>query len=169
MTPSVEIYLHTEKPWLGEALRAAMEQNINALAEELLKQPRGPEHVLGELRSIEISIVDDATIARIHGEFLGDPTPTDVITFPHGDGMGEILVSADTAESYADFHRLSREEELFRYMAHGLVHLHGYLDAAPEERARLFAVQEPLVERFVPRHAASCPRGHEDSCSGSDA
>lgn len=169
MTPSVELYLHVPKPWLGESALSCMEQRLNALTEELLAQPRGPEHVLSELQTIEISIVDDATIARVHGEFLGDPTPTDVITFPHGDGMGEILVSADTAENYAAEHGLRREEELFRYMAHGLVHLHGYLDATPEQRAELFSVQEPLVARFLPPHPVRCPRGQEDPSCKSDA
>lgn len=168
MTPQVAIFLHVERPWIGASLPAAMELNLNALTKELLILPRGPQHVLGELETVEISIVDDATIARIHGEFLGDPTPTDVITFPHGDGMGEILVSADTAETYAARHGLDRRDELFRYMAHGLVHLHGYLDATPEQRAELFAVQEPLVELFKPRFTSSSPRGHNESSAKSD-
>src|SRR5689334_19764508 len=50
----------------------------------------------------ELSVVflTDRAIARIHGEFMDDPTPTDVITFP-GDPTagvaGEICVSADAA------------------------------------------------------------------------
>ena len=113
---------------------------------ELLAQPEGPDHVLSQLDSVEISIVDDETIAQVHGEFLDDPTATDAITFPYG----EVLVSCDTAATYAAAHGLSREEELFRYMVHGLTHLHGYLDYNPEDRAALFAVQEPLVERYFP-------------------
>lgn len=150
MTPRAAIFLHIERRWFGESRAAAWETALNALIEELLRQPKGPDHVLSELAIIEISVVDDETIARVHGEFLGDPTPTDVITFPHGDGVGEILVSADTAETYATAHGLAREEELFRYMVHGLVHLHGYLDSTPEERAQLFTLQEPLAERFLP-------------------
>lgn len=150
MTPRAAIFLHIKRPWFGESQAAEWEKALNALIEELLRQSKGPEHVLGELADIEISVVDDETIARVHGEFLGDPTPTDVITFPHGDGVGEILVSADTAEAYAAAHGLAREEELFRYMVHGLVHLHGYLDGTPEEREHLFAVQEPLAARFLP-------------------
>ncbi len=45
-------------------------------------------------------------------------------------------------------HGLPKQEELFRYMVHGLTHLHGYLDYEPEDRAALFAVQEPLVAEF---------------------
>ena len=86
-------------------------------------------------------------IARVHGDYLNDPTPTDAITFPYG----EILVSSDTAERYAAAHGLDRREELFRYLVHGLTHLQGYLDADPAERDALFAVQEPLVARYCPK------------------
>ena len=96
---------------------------------------------------VEISIVDDTSIAQVNGEFLNDPTPTDAITFPYG----EILVSCDTAARYAAEHGIAPEEELFRYLVHGLVHLHGYLDYEPADREALFAVQEPLVARYFPR------------------
>ena len=56
-----------------------------------------PASELHALEEIEINLVDDATITRVHGEFLNDPTPTDVITFPHG----EIFISLDTAQRQA--------------------------------------------------------------------
>ena len=107
---------------------------------------RGSSVDLSGLDSVEISIVDDPTIAAVHGEFLDDPTATDAITFPYG----EVLVSCDTAAAYAAAHGLPREEELFRYMVHGLTHLHGYLDYEPADRDALFAVQEPLVKHYFP-------------------
>ncbi len=147
MTPSIEIFLNAPNKWVNETLCTRLTEAMPALLKELLALPPGPEHVLSTLESVEIAIVDDATIARVHGQYLNDPTATDVITFPYG----EILVSCDTAEKYAAAHALSREEELFRYMVHGLVHLHGYLDAQPKEREALFAVQEPLVARHMPK------------------
>lgn len=146
MTPQIDIYLNAERPWVTEGLLETYNNALQRLLPELLQSPPGPDHVLTTLDMVEISVVDDETIARIHGEFLNDPTPTDAITFPYG----EIIVSCDTAERYAQEHALSREEELFRYMVHGLTHLHGYLDYEPEDRAALFAVQEPLVARFFP-------------------
>lgn len=123
-----------------------MAESLQALLPELLAAAPGPQHVLSALEVVEISLVDDAAIARVHAEFLDDPSCTDVITFPYG----EILVSCDTAARYAAEHGLDPREELFRYMVHGLVHLHGYLDATPEQRAALFAVQEPLVNHYFP-------------------
>ncbi|MCH5284491.1 MAG: rRNA maturation RNase YbeY [Akkermansiaceae bacterium] len=148
MLPMIDIFMHADAAWLSPALADSWAAALRALLPELLQQPPGPAHVLSGLDQVEISIVDDPTIARVHADFLNDPTATDVITFPYG----EILVSCDTAATYAARHGLNREEELFRYMVHGLVHLHGYLDATPEQRAALFAVQEPLVSRFFPQN-----------------
>ncbi|MBQ1960631.1 MAG: rRNA maturation RNase YbeY [Akkermansia sp.] len=146
MTPEIDIYRNAERDWVTEDMLEAYGSALQQLLPTLLQAAPGPDHVLSTLDMVEISVVDDETIAQIHGEFLNDPTPTDAITFPYG----EIIVSCDTAERYAQEHGLSREEELFRYMVHGLTHLHGYLDYEPADREALFAVQEPLVARFFP-------------------
>ncbi len=146
MTPTVDIYLHAEGSWVDETYVSRCREALAALLPELLAAPPGPDHVLSEVEQVEISIVDDPTIARVHADYLDDPTPTDAITFPYG----EILVSCDTAARYAEEHGLPREEELFRYMVHGLTHLQGYLDYESADRDALFAVQEPLVNRYCP-------------------
>lgn len=147
MTPQIELYLNTEREWVTEELLEHFAHALQALLPELLATPQGPDHVLSTLPVVEIAVVDDETIARVHDEFLNDPSETDAITFPYG----EILVSCDTAARYAAEHNLSPQEELFRYMVHGLTHLHGYLDYEPADREALFAVQEPLVERYFPQ------------------
>lgn len=147
MIPQIEIYLNTERDWVTEKQLQDFAAALQILLPELLATPKGPDHVLSTLPVVEIAVVDDDAIAQVHAEFLDDPTATDAITFPYG----EILVSCDTAARYAEAHGISPQEELFRYMVHGLTHLHGYLDYTPEDRASLFAVQEPLVEHFFPR------------------
>lgn len=147
MTPEIELYLNAERDWVSEELLSRFASALRALLPELLEAPPGPDHVLSELPVVEIAVVDDEAIAQVHAEFLDDPSETDAITFPYG----EILVSCDTAARYAAEHGLQPEEELFRYMVHGLTHLHGYLDYEPDDRRALFAVQEPLVERYFPR------------------
>lgn len=146
MEPQIEIYINAERDWVTEELIESYRAALQALLPELLAAPKGPDHVLSGLDAVEISVVDDPTIAQVHAEFLDDPTATDAITFPYG----EILVSCDTAATYAAAHGIAREEELFRYMVHGLTHLHGYLDYEPADREALFAVQEPLVARYCP-------------------
>ncbi len=97
--------------------------------------------VLADLEEVEVSVVDDATIARVHGEFMNDPTPTDVITFHHG----EVLVSADTAAREAAARQLPLERELLLYIIHGLLHLHGHTDANDAPRALMHETQERVL------------------------
>ncbi len=144
--PKLELYLHAEGSWVTQDDITRCERALNALLPELLAAPEGPDHVLSQLDLVEISIVDDSTIARVHADYLDDPSATDAITFPYG----EILVSCDTAARYAAEHGIGKQEELFRYMVHGLTHLQGYLDYEPADREALFAVQEPLVARYSP-------------------
>lgn len=87
----------------------------------------------------ELSLVflTDVALARLHADFLDDPTPTDVITFEgdvaHG-AAGEICVSVDTAAAYAREHRRDFAEELTLYLVHGWLHLAGHDDLVPAKK-----------------------------------
>ena len=145
MLPRIGIFLHGTPTWPTVQWISSCEQVLQQLLPNLLAAPRGPQHVLSTLRQIEVSLVDDSAIARVHAEFLNDPTATDVITFPYG----EIIVSYETTARYASQHHIPESEELLRYIVHGLTHLHGYTDATPTEREALFAVQEQLMSRCL--------------------
>ena len=66
----------------------------------------------------------DELLARLHGEFMGDPTPTDVLTFDLRDEgrfekhvvEGEVVVSVDTAMREAMRRGLSLRDEVLRYV-----------------------------------------------------
>ena len=99
---------------------------------------------LPQLDVLEISIVDDEQIADVHGRFLDDPTPTDVITFPHG----EILVSADTAQRQAREFATEPMAELALYGIHGMLHLAGFDDKKEADAKKMAARQQELLEQF---------------------
>jgi probable rRNA maturation factor len=94
----------------------------------------------------ELSIVflSDAAMAKLHADFLSDPTPTDVITF-EGDPTlgvaGEVCVSVDTAASYARLHRGKFSRELLLYVVHGWLHLAGYDDLEPAKKRPMRAAE----------------------------
>jgi ssRNA-specific RNase YbeY (16S rRNA maturation enzyme) len=71
---------------------------------------------------VTVSLVDDVMIAEVHGQYMDDPTPTDVITFPYGES-GEILISVETAEAQRGEYEASWEEEVALYLVHGILHL----------------------------------------------
>ncbi|WP_075087524.1 hypothetical protein [Verrucomicrobium spinosum] len=48
-----------------------------------LAAARESESPLSQLNEVDFVLVSDRTIAKVHGDFLDDPTPTDVITFHH--------------------------------------------------------------------------------------
>jgi probable rRNA maturation factor len=109
----------------------------------------------------ELSIVflPDPALAKIHGDFMDDPTATDVITFA-GDkatGLaGEICVSADMAARYVGEGpapagpRLAGTRalqdafstELTLYIVHGWLHLAGYDDRQPARKRRMRAAEK---------------------------
>ncbi len=120
-------------PWLRRIVKKALPHCLAAA-----KSPDAPLH---ELEEIEFTIVSDDAIAAVHAEFLDDPTPTDVITFHHG----EILVSADTAVRQGADHGQPLNTELALYMIHGLMHLGGWDDHEPEEAAQMTARQEAIL------------------------
>lgn len=97
---------------------------------------------------LSLAIVTDEEIARIHQEFLQDPSPTDVITFPgdpEEDYAGEILVSADTAKTYASKHNLDFSRELTLYLVHGYLHLCGWDDRKSEDRTKMKEAEQKAL------------------------
>lgn len=124
---------------------------LTALAEAAWKLvvsgPPGPEEpVLGTLPEIEVSFISDDAIAKVHAEFLEDPTPTDVITFAHG----EILISTETAIRQAADHCQPPDRETALYLIHGLLHLHGHEDASEAGFLAMKQRQEEILDAVWP-------------------
>jgi probable rRNA maturation factor len=95
------------------------------------------------LDGIEFVLVDRATMARVHADFLGDPTETDVITFPYG----EIVICPAVAKEQSPAHGLDVEDEVLLYGLHGLLHLAGYDDLKPAAAKEMAAAQEKLLRQ----------------------
>lgn len=140
--PSLTLYDHQTVHAIDVS---ALEELARRALPLVQQEPGASPSVLGELEEIEVSLVDDSTIAQVHGDFLNDPTPTDVITFHHG----EVLVSTETAAREAAVRGLPLGRELLLYIIHGLLHLHGHTDADPEPRAIMHATQERLLAQLL--------------------
>jgi len=100
-----------------------------------------PRPLPEELTEISVVLVDRATMARVHGDFLGDPAETDVITFPYG----EIVVCPAVARDQAPRFGRSVEDEVLLYGLHGLLHLAGFDDVTPARAKRMVKEQEELL------------------------
>ncbi len=98
---------------------------------------------------LSIAFVDDERIAEIHERFMGDPSATDVITFPANQEMdcaGEIILSVDHAQARASELNVPFGRELSLYLAHGWLHLAGYDDKKPEDRKRMRKAEIDAME-----------------------
>lgn len=119
--------------------RAAVCRVIHTLDRAAARFNGGPPP--GEL---SIAFLTDPALARLHADFLDDPTTTDVITFegePAFGTAGEICVSADTAATFAREHGLDFSRELTLYVIHGWLHLAGYDDLEPAKKRRMRAAE----------------------------
>ena len=95
--------------------------------------------------AIQFVLVDRATMARVHGDFLGDSSETDVITFPYG----EILVCPAVARDRAAEYGHDAEQEVLLYALHGLLHLAGYDDTTPALAKEMARAQARLLKRVL--------------------
>jgi len=111
----------------------------------LVREAERRESVLDQLEEIGFVLVSDRRIAALHDEFMSDPTPTDVITFLHG----EIVISAETARREARRRELPVAEEIARYAVHGLLHLAGWSDLDAGAAAEMRSVQEKILRRAL--------------------
>jgi len=96
---------------------------------------------------IEITLLGGTAIAKVHGEFLGDPTPTDVITFEHG----EILIGVTVAAENAPKIRHSVDHEVALCGIHGFLHLLGYDDLTEKEQIIMHRRQDEILEAALLR------------------
>jgi probable rRNA maturation factor len=104
---------------------------------------------------LSLAFMTDAKLAKLHGDFLDDPTTTDVITFegqPDFGAAGEICVSADTAHAYSKSNDKDFSGELTLYVVHGWLHLAGYDDLQPAKKRKMRAAEARAMKLL---HAAN--------------
>ncbi|NBR72347.1 MAG: hypothetical protein EBQ51_01290 [Verrucomicrobia bacterium] len=87
-----------------------------------------------------IVFVSPQESGRLHQIHLGDPSPADVLAFPHG----EIIVCPAVAGALCRGHGLSLREELLTYILHGILHLAGFRDTTPSGALAMRRLQSKL-------------------------
>ena len=116
-----------------------IDQLVRAALPLCMKKPRKRGVTLPP--AIEITLLGEAAIAKVHGEFLNDPTPTDVITFEHG----EILIGVPIADANARRFDHPVDHEVALCAIHGILHLLGYDDLTEKERLIMHARQDEIL------------------------
>ncbi|MBS2536955.1 rRNA maturation RNase YbeY [Catenulispora sp. NF23] len=145
------------------------EQGVDA--EELVGVAR---YVLGEMgihpmAELSILLVDTAAMEQLHIQWMDEPGPTDVLSFPMDELrparaeddnepvpglLGDVVLCPEVAEKQAKDAGHATAEELRLLTTHGILHLLGYDHAEPEEEAEMFGLQKQLLRGWKARSGA---------------
>ncbi len=91
---------------------------------------------------------DDEKILEVNREFLQHDYYTDIITFDYNEDKqinGDLVISLDTVRSNAELFNKPYEEELYRVIIHGILHLCGLNDKGPGEREIMEAAENAAL------------------------
>ncbi len=103
---------------------------------------------------LEIAIVTDAEMRRLHRRWLGDPSSTDVLTFDlrdrprAGTVEGLLLVCRSMARTRARRRGGDWRAELLLYVVHGCLHLCGYNDRGSSEARRMHELEDEILSKL---------------------
>ncbi len=104
---------------------------------------------------LSLSFVEEGEITDLHLRYMGEPGPTDVLSFPQdddedGDGvrvLGDVVIApAVAARNNLD----DPDAEVRLLLVHGILHLLGYDHQRESERAAMWARQERYSGVMLP-------------------
>lgn len=126
-------------------------------------------HLLDELRlhpqaELSVLLVDAAAMEALHVQWMDEPGPTDVLSFPMDELrpgrredpeadpglLGDVVLCPEVAARQAAAAGHSTAEELALLTTHGILHLLGYDHADAQTEAEMFAEQRRLLAAWRP-------------------
>ncbi|GAB4131705.1 MAG: rRNA maturation RNase YbeY [Raineya sp.] len=120
--------------------------NIRQLKQWIKKVIEQEGGVLVELNFI---FCNDAYLHQINVQYLQHDTYTDIITFDNSEQdvsiEGDIFVSIERIKENATKLKVTFEQELYRVMIHGVLHLLGYTDKTPQEKTYMRAKEDDCL------------------------
>jgi len=102
---------------------------------------------------VSLLLTGDAGIAELHGRFLGDASPTDVMSFDT-DGSIDVVVNVACARREAVRRGSSLRAELALYVVHGVLHACGFDDTSARARRVMRAAEREVMHSLGLRYAA---------------
>ena len=104
--------------------------------------------------AVSLLLTGDEEIAELHGRFLNDPTPTDVMSFPLDDNSVDLVVNVERAREVAARHGHDDAAEIALYVVHGMLHAVGFDDTTTDARARMRAAERAVMHALELRVAS---------------
>jgi probable rRNA maturation factor len=127
---------------------------------ELLQVAAGAvinRHRVTESCELVVVVTDDEALHDLNLRFRGVDGPTDVLSFADATRgpfvsapgfpcyLGDVVISLPRAEAQAAEGGHPLESELQVLVVHGVLHILGYDDEEPNDRARMWAVQADVL------------------------
>ncbi len=111
---------------------------------------------------LSMLVCDDAFIRGLNRQYRDKDEPTDVLSFEQGDSYrdpegnerflaGDIVISLDALARNAGEFGISRDEELRRLIAHGILHLSGMDHEDNDPSRRMLLLQEEILRGVAAR------------------
>lgn len=97
------------------------------------------------VREINYIFCSDHYLHSINKRFLRHDNYTDIITFDYAEDeriRADVYISIDRARENANTYGVSVPDEVHRLLIHGLLHLLGYTDKQPDDKALMSAKEE---------------------------
>jgi probable rRNA maturation factor len=111
---------------------------------------------------LAIVLVDEGAMEQLHVQWMDEPGPTDVLSFPMDELrpgtedditpaglLGDIVLCPQVAEMQAQEAGHSTMEELLLLTTHGILHLLGFDHAEPDEEQEMFGTQREILMGFT--------------------
>jgi probable rRNA maturation factor len=111
---------------------------------------------------LAIVLVDEGAMEQLHVQWMDEPGPTDVLSFPMDELrpgteesptppglLGDIVLCPQVAEVQAEAAGHSTLEELLLLTTHGILHLLGFDHAEPDEEREMFGIQRDILVGFA--------------------
>ncbi|GAA5154019.1 rRNA maturation RNase YbeY [Microbacterium pseudoresistens] len=111
---------------------------------------------------VAIVLVDEGAMESLHVQWMDEPGPTDVLSFPMDELrpgtvdrptppglLGDIVLCPQVAETQAAAAGHALIDELVLLTTHGLLHLLGFDHAEPDEEREMFGLQRELILAFA--------------------
>jgi len=111
---------------------------------------------------LAVVFVDEAAMEQLHVQWMDEPGPTDVLSFPMDELrpgtedeptpaglLGDIVVCPQVAVAQAATAGHSPLDEMLLLTCHGILHLLGFDHAEPEDEREMFGVQRDVLVGFA--------------------
>lgn len=111
---------------------------------------------------LAIVLVDEAAIEQLHVQWMDEPGPTDVLSFPMDELrpgsddeptppglLGDIVLCPQVAIHQAETAGHSTQDELLLLTTHGILHLLGFDHAESDEEKEMFGIQRDILVSFT--------------------